>query len=153
MKLARPAPSRCGVTTPERIRERTRAVESPRSSATSRVEYAFIGVYLAARFLAAAFGFATAVFFSAAALRGLLAGGEAGLQRFHDVDDLVLRLRRRRERDVLAFDLALDQRQHALADFVLVSLGLELFARGLLDELRRQLELGRFQPRPRSVLH
>src|SRR5678815_838979 len=44
---------------------------------------------------------------------------EAGLQGFHDVDDLVLGLLCRRDSDVLALDLALDERQHALAHLVL----------------------------------
>ena len=65
------------------------------------------------------------------------AGAQAGLQGFHQVHDLVFRLRLRRSRDLLPLDLHLDQGHDLLGNLVLVLVGLERVRRGLLDELER----------------
>src|SRR5262249_7788529 len=79
-----------------------------------------------------------------AALRRLLCR-KAGLEGLHQIDDLSLRGRRRRDRDFLARYLALDQLEHPLAVFVFVFLRVERWRGQLLDQLDRQIELAGFQ--------
>src|SRR5678816_3771866 len=50
---------------------------------------------------------------------GAFAAAEAGLEGLHEVDDLGVRGFGRGDRDFLAFDLLLDDLEHALADRVL----------------------------------
>src|SRR5262249_52534204 len=70
-----------------------------------------------------------------AALRGGVALGEAALQRFDEVDDLLARLGARGRDDLLAGGLAVDRGDQRRAVLVLVARGRE----GLLRELEHQL--------------
>src|SRR5262249_5034472 len=72
---------------------------------------------------------------------GALRHPEARLQRFHPTDDLAGR-RLGHDRDLLTFDLLLDQLHHPRLDLVLVVLGRERLVRDLLDDLLREAELG-----------
>src|SRR5688572_32643323 len=73
----------------------------------------------------------------------LFALGQAGLQRFHEVEDLAALLRFGPGGDLIAFDLHFDRLQHPLPHRVLVLLALEVLGRALLDNLARQSELTR----------
>src|SRR5947209_20133885 len=84
--------------------------------------------------------------------RGRALALEAGLQRFHQVHHLRRPPLLGRGRDVLALELLLDELLDALADLVLVLLGMEGLARDLLDELPGQLHL-RLRVAPRRDAH
>src|SRR2546425_8739508 len=137
-----------GVKKPSRAKPRTCATVNPSSLATSRDVYPFIPYWLLAPGTSH-FALGDGSRFRRLALDPLrrfpLASRpfrlEARLERFHQVDDLRLRRLGRLLGDLLAVHLTLDLLEDPLAHVVFVRLGPERLRRGLLDELRRKLQL------------
>ena len=81
----------------------------------------------------------------------LMHAGEAGLERFHQVQHLAAALRRDIGRDVLPVHLALDRLHDAIAHRVAGTwLGSNASFEGRFDELLRERELQRLGPRRRA---